>query len=197
MNKYRSSLAVAGTLVAVGLLLFCTETLKYTPEKDAEAVARMAMVWVADLGGEPVTLTVCEDVAEAEAYVITNNCQVEHIIEGGGRADEDEAHHGAGCGGCPFDSYGFLEATLSGGPFTTPSTLSGTFRIKLGYDEGNIYDLPYTYSLACDSPSTPCTLSGQLEEETRLDATLSFTFESGDSLSETLVFHPTGPASCD
>lgn len=195
--KNRSSIAVAGTLAALCLLLFCTEATRYTPEKDAEAVARMAMVWVADLGGEPVTLTMCEDVAEAEAYVITNNCQVLHIIEGGGRADEDEVPEGPGCGGCPFDSYGFLEATLSGGPFATPSTLSGTFRVKLGHEEGDIYDLPYPYSLTCDSPSTPCTLSGQLVEETRLDATLSFTFESGDRLSETLIFHPTGPASCD
>jgi hypothetical protein len=189
-RPFRRGLALALVLALAACL---SDTVSYTPPQDDVAMATIERTLV-EQGPHGLVLSICEDRARTDAWTPPQEpCQVDHVVRGGGRGiAHEEDHGGGGCGGCPFTTVAYVRATADGGGLAAPLSLVG--EVTLG-DEAAPYRLPYSVSLTCENPGTPCELSGVLREDGGIEATLVV----GVPPSATTTTHPlsdAGAAGC-
>jgi hypothetical protein len=154
-GRRAAALACAVTLTA------CTNTARYTPERDDAAVADI----VGAYAGSGAALTLCEDVARADAAAAAvgdRGCVTEHVVRGGGRTVAHDVDHpwSVGCGGCPFGVIARVHGTVAT-PGAAPRAVIGSVQLQNG-DSGDPYAFPYGLALTCDDPANPCALRGTL-----------------------------------
>jgi hypothetical protein len=147
-----------------------TDTVSYTPQQDEAAMATIAQTYQ-QAGPDGLVLSICEDTARSDPWQPTgSDCQVGHVVKGGGRGVAHTEEHGnVGCGGCPFATVAYVRATADGPALGGPVSLGG--EVVLG-DDNAPYTLPFTISLACEDPNAPCELSGVINVDGSITATL-------------------------
>lgn len=158
---------------------------EYTPQQDTRAMQAITSAW-ADVG-TGYALSLCEDVSAPDS---DNDCQVEHVVRGGGRGRTEAANDGGiGCGGCPFAAVAYVTGTLSGPGVTGTVAVRG--EITMSADE--LYAYPYYVSLTCEG-AVACSASGTLAA----DGSLEVEITTGAGSSATLVvLSRTGAATCN
>ena len=152
----------------------------YSPEEDDAAMAAIASAW-----GEPggLTLTLCEDVARAPEWT-GPDCQVEHLVRGGGLGARHTERHDASCvaGGCPFSTAAWVSGTASGAGLVGDVPVTGTVWLQNSYEE-DPYGFPFALDLACDDADAPCRIFGELD--------------AAGAVGATLVLGPSGPGQAE
>lgn len=134
------------------LVLFaaCSDGLQiYDPTQDAEALSTITGVWVGEVDGKIVTLTICEDKARVASEWVPQDgqtCQREHTVGSAPYNRIERAHGGVGCGGCPFSVVAPVRATLQHPDIGARLALSGDVKLGDGHDS-NPYALPYSFGL--------------------------------------------------
>jgi len=169
MTASRSSLRPLRHALFVLLAAGClSDTVSYSPDQDDRAMAVIASVFSDTDQG--IVLSLCEDLA----FVADDNtCQVEHVVRGGGRGIAHEEDHGnVGCGGCPLANVAAVKGTLTAGGLPAPVAVTGTVTLGSGTSD-EPYAFPYFVHLDCADEAQPCTIEGTLEEDGRLDATVT------------------------
>jgi len=158
------------TLVALAATGCLSDSVEYEPRRDDIAMAEIASVWVQD-GDQRAVLSLCEDVTVPDRNPA--DCQVEHIVRGGGRGiAHEESHGGVGCGGCPFDNVAYVRGTAEGGGLTGKVAVVGTVQLSATADD-DPYAYPYDFDLKCQDKTTPCSITGTLTRDGRLAATFT------------------------
>lgn len=168
-----------------------TGEVRYTHERDSRAMEAILGVWE---GPEGVTLTLCEDVARAEAEEAAAEpngwCQLDHVVRGDDQGREHtEDHGGAGCvmGGCPYMVKAFVRGEIQE-PAGAAVPVLGEVGLQSG-TEDDPYAFPYRLGIHTDE-EFPDHLGGTIVEDG------SFTVESGTIVTSG-TFVRTGDATCE
>jgi hypothetical protein len=136
---------------ALFVVFACSDGLQiYDPTQDAEALSTITGVWVGEVDGKIVTLTICEDKARVASEWVPQDgqtCQREHTVGSAPYNRLERAHGGVGCGGCPFSVVAPITATLQHPDIAVDIDLGGSVSLGDGYDS-NPYALPYDLGLA-------------------------------------------------
>jgi hypothetical protein len=163
----------------------------YSPAQDDEAMVAIAGAWAEPSG---LSLSLCEDVATAEANP-RDGCVDDHVVRGGGLGEaHTETHPGGGCtmGGCPFGATAYVKGAASGAGLGTDVPVSGV--VRLGGDR-DPYSFPYRIDLVCDTGQV-CAIIAELNSDGRVIATLVLG-PSGPGQAETPhALTRTGAATC-
>ena len=135
----------------------------YGPLPDGEALSTIVGVWVGQVDGQTVTLTVCEDEAKGASFGDQGDCQQDHVVSSLSK-DHIENHSGIGCGGCPFSVDAPIKARLVHGDISVDLDLGGSVHLGDGYDD-DPYALPYTLDVRQDQQALSGTIGsrGKLE----------------------------------
>ncbi len=144
------------------VVLGCSEnTHEYGPTRDAEALRTIVGVWVGQVEGHEVTLTICEDRAAAAEKDSEESCSFDHLVGSQSRKHTEKARGGVGCGGCWFSVEAPIKARF-GNPADVGGELEGVVVLGDGYED-DPYALPY--ALYMENASLVGTISsvGKLE----------------------------------
>lgn len=136
---------------------------RFTPQQDAESMARVEGTWMATVEGTTVTLIMCEDVNPSESRL--KHAANSHVVRGGGRGVpetvEREAH---GCG------IGFLLARTSL-PSGASESLPGLLDVCLSVERAD--DRPYGLPqgvLFTNEPSASSIVFGKVHGDSTMTA---------------------------
>lgn len=175
----------------VALPLGCSGEVDYSPERDTAAMESILGTWTAP--GTPITLTVCEDIEQADSTAAERepgNCQVDHVVRPGRGEAHSEDHSGVGCGGCPFSVQAFVKVELVHPDLPEPLVAQATVHLGDGYED-NPYALPYLMGMAVDGRNISAEIHG--------DGTLRFTEMDGApplTVADMPRLQLSGPAAC-
>ncbi len=158
----------------------------FGPVNDAAAMTEIASAWN-EAGG--LSLSLCEDVAKAEATP-ANGCASIHVVRGGGLGAEQCVTHSTG-GCCAYRMVAYVHGVAAGAGLPDGTAVSGT--VDLG-TQNDPYGHPYEVYVDC-YPAGQCIIRGKLSADGRLDVTL--TLGAGGSGPESHhVLDRAGPATC-
>jgi hypothetical protein len=144
---------------------------RYTPGQDDGAMAAIASAW-SEPGG--LSISLCEDVERSATWTGPDECVVDHVVRGGGLGmDHTVKRETGGCAadGCPYRVEAWVVGTISGPGLTGDVPVAGAVELQSSLDD-DPYAYPYRLRLTCDATVQECSVTGTLDADGDVTATL-------------------------
>ncbi len=192
IHRRRAGVALGAIVAAFAA---CGEhTAHFGPTADDAAMAAIARAWSEPAG---LALSLCEDVARSQAWTGPDGCQVDHVVRGGGLGLEHSETHADGCGagGCPYRVLAYVRGTAEGAGLPAPAAVAGTVELQ-SWRADDPYAHPYTLTLSCTDPASPCGIAGTLGADGAIDAVLTLGAPGPGAPETHHALAPAGAATC-